>query len=70
MSILDDMYPPTTSAVKGKLLREAFAAVCPGEPWKVRCLWKWVCVCVCVCVMLIDNGIRSHSGLFIMRNAS
>ena len=38
MSILDDMYPPTTSAAKGKLLREAFAAVCLGEPWKVGSL--------------------------------
>ncbi len=45
VSILDDMFPPTTSAAKGKLLREAFAAVCPREPWKVGCLnRKFVCM--------------------------
>lgn len=35
ISILDDMFPPTRSAAKGNALKEAFAAVCPGLPWKV-----------------------------------
>jgi len=36
VSILDDMFPPTTSAAKKKLLQEAFNAVCPGDLYKVR----------------------------------
>ena len=35
VSILDDMFPPTNSAAKTKLLKDAFAAVYPGHPYKV-----------------------------------
>ena len=35
VSILDDMFPPTNSAAKTKLLKDAFAAVFLGHPYKV-----------------------------------
>ena len=42
VSILDDMFPPTNSAAKSRLLREAFAAACPAQPYKVCSSTCWV----------------------------
>ena len=46
VSALDDMFPPTTSAAKSQLLREAFAAVCPAQPYKVS-FWMGCGLCWC-----------------------
>ena len=42
VSFLDDMFPPTNSAAKSRLLREAFAVACPAQPYKVGSSVCWV----------------------------